>query len=162
MSDDAHTQAVVVAVLARLGPASVAAVAHEAGIDEATARRALRVLERARIASRPRSHGPWSLVGGVVQAVAAGPVPAGALVYQRADGAVAAATKAESNERRLDLARVPTSATSADRASTGKKPTPWWHGNPSTRSWWERKRMRDKQLRESVQKMDEKCAKNEQ
>jgi hypothetical protein len=118
MSEDAHTQAVVVAVLARIGPASVAAVAHEAGIDEAKARRALRVLERARIASRPRSHGPWSLVGGIVQAVAAGPVSAGAMV-----------------------------APADDRAPTGKKPTPWWHGNPSTRSWWERKRLKDKELR---------------
>jgi len=144
MTTDAHTQAVVVATLARIGPASVAAVAHEAGIDEGTVRRALRVLERARIASRPRSHGPWSLVGGVVQAVAAGPVPSGALVYQRADGAVEAATKAESNERWPDLARV---APADDRAPTGKKPTPWWHGNPSTRSWWERKRLKDKELR---------------
>ncbi len=123
MSDDAHTQAVVVATLARIGPASVAAVAHEAGIDDGTVRRALRVLELAGIASRPRSHGPWSLTG---------KAPA------------AAATKPESNDRDPDPPRV---APDADRAPTGKKPTPWWHGNPSTRSWWERKRLKDKELR---------------
>jgi hypothetical protein len=140
MTTDLHTQAVVVAVLHRLGPASVAMVAHEAGIDEATARRALRVLERSRIASRPRSHGPWSLVAGVVMATAAEPVSAGNLVVLRPDGAVAAATRPESHDRDPDPPR--------DRASTGKKSTPWWHGNPSTRSWWERKRLKDKGLRE--------------
>jgi hypothetical protein len=139
MSEDAHTQAVVVAVLARIGPASVAMVAHESGIDEGTVRRALRVLERSRIVSRPRSHGPWSLVAGVVMATAAEPVSAGDLVVLRPDGAVAAATKAESHDRDPDPPR--------DRASTVKKPTPWWHGNPSTRSWWERKRLKDKELR---------------
>ena len=144
MTTDLHTQAVVVAVLHRLGPASVAMVAHEAGIDEATARRALRVLERSRIASRPRSHGPWSLVAGVVMATAAEPVSAGNLVVLRPDGAVAAATRPESNDRDPDPPRV---APDADRAPTGKKPTPWWHGNPSTRSWWERKRLKDKELR---------------
>ena len=118
MSEDAHTQAVVVAVLARIGPASVAMVAHESGIDEGTVRRALRVLEAAGIASRPRSHGPWSLTG---------------------KATAAAATKAESHDRDPDPPR--------DRASTVKKPTPWWHGNPSTRSWWERKRLKDKELR---------------
>jgi hypothetical protein len=138
MSDDAHTQAVVVAVLARLGAASVAAIAHEARIDEGTARRALRVLERAGLASRPRSHGPWSLTG---------------------KPPVAAATRPETHKRGPDLVRV---ATDDDRAPTGKKPIPWWHGNPSTRSWWERKRLRDRQLRESVKKLNEKCAKNEQ
>lgn len=143
MSDDVHTQAVVVATLARLGPSSVAAVAHDTGLTEIAIRRALRVLERARLASRPRSHGPWSLVDGVVQAVAAGTVPSGALVYKRTDGAVEAATKAESHEHAPDLARA---ATGQDNASTGKKPLPWWHGNPRTRSWWERKRLKNKEL----------------
>jgi predicted transcriptional regulator len=124
MSEDAHTQAVVVAVLARIGPASVAMVAHESGIDEGTVRRALRVLEAAGIASRPRSHGPWSLTG---------------------KATAAAATKAESHDRDPDPPRWV--APDADRAPTGKKPAPWWHGNPSTRSWWERKRLKDKELR---------------
>lgn len=134
----AHTQAVVVATLARLGTASVASLAHDADLDEGTTRRALRVLERAGLASRPKSHGPWSLTG---------------------KAAVTAATKAETHERGPDLAMV---ATGDDRSSVVKKPLPWWNGNPSTRTWWERKRLRDRQLREGVQKMNEKCAKNEQ
>lgn len=140
---DAHTQAVVVATLARMGTASVASLAHDAGLDEGTVRRALRALERAGITSRPRSHGPWSLVAAIATATASGPITAGDMVCQRADGSVAAATRPESNDREPDPPRV---ATGDDRAPTGKKPLPWWHGNPSTRSWWERKRLKNKEL----------------
>lgn len=120
---DASTQAVVVATLARVGPASVAVLAHASGESEFAVRRALRVLESAGLASRQKSHGPWSLVG---------------------NAPVVPATRPETHERDQDLARV---AIDADLASTGKKPLPWWHGNPRTRSWWERKRMKDKELR---------------